>query len=292
MSPPEYKELMSIDHVTAGSLPAIRLRAGDGAEATITLFGAHVISWLPAGGKERLFCSTRSAMDGSKAIRGGVPIIFPQFSERGSGMRHGFARLSHWRFLRAGEEAGRSFAEFTLDDTDRTGAPWPYRFSLLFRVSVGHDVLDLSLRVKNTGEESFGFSAALHTYLGVADVSAARIDGLQDTVFHDHTVEPAPVHRQSEARLAIDGVLDRIYYGAPSGLHLHDQAASQHLELQQAGFTDTVIWNPGPMAGLSDLEPGDHQRFICIEPACIETIMLAGSAEWSGSQRVRAMEAR
>ena len=37
--------------------PALRLRAPDGAEATVLVHGAHVVSWVPAGGEEQLYLS-------------------------------------------------------------------------------------------------------------------------------------------------------------------------------------------------------------------------------------------
>jgi glucose-6-phosphate 1-epimerase len=291
---------MNLEHVTIGSLPAVRLRTADGAEATVTLYGAHLVSWIPAGGKERLFCSTRSAMDGSKAIRGGIPLIFPQFSERGSGMRHGFARLSHWRLARSGDDTESSFAEFELNDRDKLGAPWPHRFSLLFRVAITADFLDLTLQVRNTGKEAFFFSTALHTYLAASDVQFLRIEGLQQCSFQDQTVPGAASRPQAEAELAVDvgsaggagdsggGPLDRIYSGTPSTLVLRDPGAGQRIELHQRGFTDTVVWNPGPQAGLSDLAPEEYKRFVCIEPACIEQLTLQGGAEWTGFHRLLA----
>lgn len=296
---------MNIEHVTIGGLPAVRLRTADGAEATMTLYGAHVVSWIPAGGKERLFCSTRSAMDGSKAIRGGIPLIFPQFSERGSGMRHGFARLSHWRLARSGDDAGSSFAEFALNDSDALGAPWPHRFNLLFRIEIKARTLDLTLRVQNTGSEAFHFSAALHTYLAASDVQSLRIEGLQQCDFQDQTVPGSSIRPQAEAQLAVDvegtmnpkskeghagGPLDRIYFGTPSPLILRDPGARQCIELHQRGFSDTVVWNPGPQAGLSDLAPEEYKHFVCIEPACIEVQTLDAGAEWTGFHRILALD--
>ncbi|MFZ3287173.1 MAG: D-hexose-6-phosphate mutarotase, partial [Telluria sp.] len=93
-----------------GELPAVQLSAPDGAQATITLYGAHLVSWKSADGRERLFCSTGCALDGSGPIRGGVPVIFPQFAARGTGMRHGFARVSGWRLAASGAGDGETFA--------------------------------------------------------------------------------------------------------------------------------------------------------------------------------------
>ena len=51
------------------------LPAGDRVE--ILLYGATVISWKSANGKENLFLSDKAHLDGSKAVRGGIPVVFP-----------------------------------------------------------------------------------------------------------------------------------------------------------------------------------------------------------------------
>lgn len=48
-----------------------------GERVEILLYGATVISWKSASGKENLFLSSKSHLDGSKAVRGGVPLVFP-----------------------------------------------------------------------------------------------------------------------------------------------------------------------------------------------------------------------
>jgi D-hexose-6-phosphate mutarotase len=44
-------------------------------EATIHHHGATVISWK-VNGEEKLFLSKLAILDGSKAIRGGIPLVF------------------------------------------------------------------------------------------------------------------------------------------------------------------------------------------------------------------------
>jgi D-hexose-6-phosphate mutarotase len=71
-------------------------------------YGATVISWKSpdaAGGEplERLFVSSKAALDGSKPVRGGIPVVFPifgapalpQFSKL---KQHGYARCNTWSF--------------------------------------------------------------------------------------------------------------------------------------------------------------------------------------------------
>src|SRR3954463_8096737 len=77
--------------------PHVTLRADDGATAEIHHHGAHVTSWRPSpDGDERLYLSGASEYGDGKAIRGGIPIIFPQFATEGPLPRHGFARTTAW----------------------------------------------------------------------------------------------------------------------------------------------------------------------------------------------------
>src|SRR5580698_8910691 len=69
------------------------------AEAEIHEQGAHIAHWTPRGHKPVLFVSSKSLFAPGKAIRGGVPIIFPWFGPRSDGKpgpMHGFARTALW----------------------------------------------------------------------------------------------------------------------------------------------------------------------------------------------------
>jgi len=50
-----------------------------GASAEVYLWGATLTSYKPASGKENIFVSPGAKFDGVKAIRGGVPVVFPQW---------------------------------------------------------------------------------------------------------------------------------------------------------------------------------------------------------------------
>ena len=271
---------------TFGELPAVTIRAADGAQATVTLYGGHLVAWQTSDGQERLFCSRDSALDGSRAIRGGVPVIFPQFGARGTGMRHGFARVATWQLESTGVADGAAHAEFTLQHTDLPDAiatTWPWAFTLRLRVAVQGQSLELQLSVHNTGEQAFPFSAALHSYFAIDQLSEARIGGLQRVRYSDETPQDA---LQAEELLQFADKLDRIYYQLPGALTL--QYGSHTLRLEQQGFTDAVVWNPGAQdaAALPDLADDEYQRFICIEPALIQPDTLAAGAQWTGRQHL------
>lgn len=265
--------MTAIAMTTCGELPAVRISCAGGAEAIITLYGAHLVSWKSADGVQRLFCSARSSLDGKRAIRGGVPVIFPQFAERGSGMRHGFARVSNWRLADSGTHQGQGFAVFRLAPADLAPAvaqAWPHGFELQLRVAVQGQALSLALEVRNTGSDAFVFSSALHTYFSVDAIDAVAIGGVQDGL------------------LRIGAKIDQIYRGIKGAVTLSQPGGT--LTLTQAGFGDAVVWNPGAAdtAALADMEDHDYLRFVCIEPALIEPLTLAPGAAWRGEHQVMA----
>jgi glucose-6-phosphate 1-epimerase len=276
-----------------GKLPAVRLVAPGGAQAIVTLFGAHLVSWTTGDGNERLFCSKQSQRDGSAAIRGGVPVIFPQFGARGDGLRHGFARISHWRLEQSGQQGSACFAQFGLAPGDlpaQLASAWPFDFALHLRITLDADELEVSLSVHNTGTAPFPFSAALHTYYLVDGLDQVRLHGLQHVrhTDQDHTPQDA-LQKENLLRLNGDlnhGKLDRIYFQVPGPLTLSTDAST--LLLGQEGFTDVVVWNPGAAdaALLADLESDEYRRFICVEPALIEPDVLAAGAQWTGRQHI------
>jgi glucose-6-phosphate 1-epimerase len=274
-----------------GGLPKVTLTAPDGARAEIYPYGAHLTSWVPVGGVERLFVSRSSEFRLGEAIRGGVPVVFPQFSGRGPLPKHGFARTSTWRFLGAaqrlvGTEAGADggvSARFELGETAASHALWPHPFRALLEVGLGGQRLALRLQISNTGEAPFSFMAALHTYFRVNDIAAARVGGLAG---REYQVAGQPPAVQAGEWLAFDGEVDRVYPQAPTPLLLRSGLGT--LQIAAAGFPDVVTWNPGSQKGASlpDLEPAGYHRFVCVEAAAVTPIELEPGQEWEGSQTI------
>ena len=48
-----------------------------GESVEVLLYGATIISWKDPSGAEKLWVSEKAKLDGSKAVRGGVPVVFP-----------------------------------------------------------------------------------------------------------------------------------------------------------------------------------------------------------------------
>lgn len=270
-----------------GALPALSIAGRDGARAIVTLFGGQLVSWRAADGRERLFCGARATLDGGAAIRGGVPVIFPQFAARGAGARHGFARTSHWRLCGIGEDGVDHYAELSLTPAELPAAvalAWPHPFALRLRVTLRADGIDLALALDNPGPQALPFAAALHTYYLVDALERVALDGLQRVDFEGGA---AGEMAGGCAPLRIEGKLDRVYRGAPRQLTLN--TGLDALRLEQEGFTETVVWNPGARdaAALADLDRGEYRRFVCVEPARFDAAPLAAGAAWRGVQRIR-----
>ena len=277
-----------VEHIHFNGLPAVRLTAPDGAQATILLHGAQVVSWIPAGGVERLYLSDKSSFEIGTAVRGGIPVCFPQFAARGPLPKHGFARTSEWELVEA--RGGNDFATATLklDDDDITRQIWPHAFEAELTVLVAGKRLDVGFGVRNSGEETLRFTCALHTYLRMREVEEARLEGLRGLRYLDTT--KGLEHDETGTELVIEAETDRIYFNATRPLLLSEPHRS--LGISSEGLADVVVWNPWEQltAALPDMPANGFRHMLCVEAAAIGTpIELAAGAEWWGRQSLVAL---
>ncbi|MCZ4312871.1 D-hexose-6-phosphate mutarotase [Comamonadaceae bacterium G21597-S1] len=287
---------MALTELALHGTPALALQAADGARVLVTLHGGHVVSWTPAGvHDDQLYLSPRSGFGPGQAIRGGVPVVFPQFSDRGPLPRHGFVRNRAWQLLRCGDDAdGAATAVLGLVDDAATRAIWPHAFALELRLRLSGPQLDMTLHVTNTGSVPWQCAAALHTYLQVSDSARARIAGLAGRPYHDAVDGQARI--QHETLLHLPGEVDRVYAGVDGGIELSadGDAPACCLQVSHAGFADVVVWNPGPArcAALPDMPPDGYRHMVCIESARIaQPVVLAPGQSWSGTQQLRRLAA-
>lgn len=273
-------------------MDSVLLKTTDGASASITTHGAHLCSWIPAGGKEQLFLSKTSELREGVPIRGGVPVIFPQFSGLGCLPKHGFARTAIWRLVRSGQIAtGAAQAVFELQENIASLQLWPQVFKAELVVTIAGDTLQIDLAVVNNGDTAFSFTCALHTYCAVEQIADVQLHGLAGLRYRD-MVSNTNDNLESNDSLLICGEVDRIYADLPAPVELRQP--HQTTIISQTGFVDAVIWNPGAEKGatLADLEAGGYQRMVCVEAAAIlRPIQLAAGLSWSGSQTLRVLPA-
>jgi len=238
-------------------------------------YGGHILSWH-CQGRERLFLSQKAKFEAGTAIRGGIPIIFPQFSNRGPLPRHGFARTQYWQVL----QCEGAQAHLRLRDNAQTKKILPQAFVADLFIELKPSQLQLTLQITNSGDDVFDFTSALHSYLAVSDIATVQVSGLQTCSYEDAL--------SKKRRLADDDVLrferevDRIYQCNQTVLH----DGEQQLQLHGDGFDDSVIWNPhaATTATINDLGADEWRRFVCIEAANVMTkIVLPPGAQSSAS---------
>ena len=268
----------------AGDLPKLTLVAPDGARAEVYLYGAHVVSWVPAGGQERLFLSRASAFRTGAPIRGGVPVVFPQFGTLGPLPLHGLVRLMAWDCSVAEAVGEGAVAIFRVSDTAESRRQWDHAFLAELAVAIGGNKLSLTLAVTNTGTERFDFTAAFHPYLTVADITSTAVEGLAGLRYRDGAAGGVEAH-QDAPQVDFPGEVNRIYFDTPAEVRIVER--SRTTVVQMAGFADAVVWNPAAAkcAIMADLEPEDYRRFVCVEAAAVGTpIQLAPGDRWQGTQ--------
>lgn len=278
-----------IEHIEFHGVPALRLHGPRGAVAVISLLGAQVLSWQTPEGRERLYLSEKAVFDGSVAIRGGIPVCFPQFAALGDLPKHGFVRTRHWS--PASERCGDDYALVTLAITDdeATRALWPHAFRAELTLMIEADRIDLELCVVNTGSESLAFTGALHSYLRLVQVEDAALEGLYGYEYRDAAHGNA-ILRDSGTELVVDGPLDRVYHGVRRPQLL--KAGNHSLGIQAQGFPDVVVWNPWVegCAALADMPPEGWRQMLCVEAAVArEPVVLPAGEEWYGRQTLVAV---
>jgi glucose-6-phosphate 1-epimerase len=241
------------------------------AEAKLYLQGAHLSDWTPRGQRPILFLSSRSLYARSKAIRGGVPVIFPWFGARGdgkSGPAHGFARSMEWQLEETTlKNDGRVEITLVLRPNDITRSFGFDKFHLRFRVAIGSQ-LAMELETHNEANETLVYEEALHTYFAVSDVRQCRVSGLEGTTYIDKTDGFKQKNAGAEA-IQITKETDQVHLNTRTTCRLHDPIWNRQIVVEKNGSDSTVVWNPWveKTQGMSDMAPDDWKQMICIETA-------------------------
>jgi glucose-6-phosphate 1-epimerase len=278
----------SIEEIEFHGIAALRLNGPRGASAVVSKLGAQVLSWITPDGRERLFLSDKAVFDGSVAIRGGVPICWPQFAGLGDLPKHGFVRTRTWQVGAQRSGGDYALATLELEDDEATRALWPHAFRLELTVMLEADRLDLELSVTNTGGAEFAFTGALHTYLRVVQVEDVTLEGLYGHDYRDAAKGDAVI-RDTGTHIAVEDEMDRVYRRVKRPQLL--QAGNLSLAAQSQGFPDVVVWNPWveKCATMADMPADGWRHMLCVEAVAEQPVVVAAGDEWYGRQTLVAV---
>jgi glucose-6-phosphate 1-epimerase len=237
--------------------------------------------------------SSTAKFDNKSAIRGGIPIVFPNFGPWSLGPQHGFARISRWQVekLPTKDDSGNVIATFTLEDTEATRTMWNNNmFKLTYTVKLGDGQLETSLDVENRGVSDFDFTCLFHTYFQLPDITRSSVNNLEGHAYTDKVLGGA---RAIEDRylVTIDQTVDRVYENTPDE-HIISGVTGHHaIKIQKRNFPDTVVWNPWDKAlAMTDLG-SEYVNMLCVEAGHVSSrFQLMPGSKFRASQTLTVLD--
>ena len=200
----------------SSSLPSSSISLGRGGQPRVLVShaatNAHLEVYLHGGqitsyrfdDAELLYLSEAAIFDGKTAIRGGIPICFPQFGSQGPLPAHGFARTSLWSLISVSD----GFVELELRDSESTRTLWgPYTFSARLEIKFAGPTLNVTFSVRNLGERGGGGGGAESSSSIITTTGTAETAAVQSTSppFRVQALLHAYLNLGKEGAVTIDG---------------------------------------------------------------------------------------
>ena len=246
------------------------------AQARVAMHGGHVFEWRPGSAKDKanvLWTSPTAIYNGSKPIRGGVPICWPWFGAHPDkeGMpAHGVARNTPWRVTGTAR----------LDDAVSISMELPGGMEGVFAsvvIEMG-EALKVTLTTDNRSQGALVLSEAMHTYFTVGDVRHVQITGLEDCKYIDSIDKEAGLKTQ-QGEIRFTGETDRVYLDTEATCVIHDPDLGRQIHIAKTGSRSAVVWNPWveKTKGFADFPDQDWPTMVCVETAnaAINTLEVA-----------------
>ncbi|XP_053639288.1 uncharacterized protein [Cherax quadricarinatus] len=282
----------SVAEMAAPATSVVVLDRGNNTTCTVNLHGATVVSWR-VNNQEQLFVSKQAIFDGKRAIRGGIPIVFPQFGPWSTGPQHGFARICRWELKKPPERlpTGDVEAMFQLLDNEFTRSMWNYPFSLTYRLILREKELHFNISVYNPGAETHSFTLLLHTYFKVPDVRRCQITGMRGCTYIDKTREGA-LYQEHRDVVTINEWTDRIYQNTPLEHIITNVVSGRKMRMQKYNLVDTVVWNPWieKAKEIPDFGEEEFPNLVCVEAGHVSApVILPPGTVFEASQILQVM---
>lgn len=283
---------MSIcDSISVEESSGITFLQVDNAFATsrISLFGAHVLSFVPKSDNvDRLWLSPHAFLNGERPIRGGIPVCWPWFADdhgrdKGELPSHGFLRTQTWQ-IQSSEDTEEGTRIILTPNFSRAEG-FEYDCLVTYEILVGKQ-LSVTLRTENTGIVPFTFNAALHTYFSVANIGKTEITGIEGDYkdkLEDWAVKLTP------DPYVFSGETDRIHqFAAPDvTIKVEDTPRTR---VTSMGHDSIVVWNPWQgAASIADMDAFGYRHMLCVETSATNGITVEPEHAHSITQIISAL---
>ncbi|WP_394224322.1 D-hexose-6-phosphate mutarotase [Alteromonas gracilis] len=245
------------------------------ASARISLFGGHVLSYIPkSDDKERLWVSPHAYLNGERPIRGGIPVCWPWFSDdhgrdKGALPAHGFLRTQVWKLVHSKDTDKGTTIELSPSFTRAEGFENDCKVTM--QINVG-ETMEVSLITENSGVTSFDFNCALHSYFHVNHIQKTLLNGIEGDYKDklDHWALKATPNPYT-----ITGETDRIHL-APIKATEIEVDGDPFTEVLSEGNDSLVVWNPWQgAASISDMDAFGYKHMLCVETSLTQGKTLA-----------------
>ncbi|XP_071492786.1 uncharacterized protein [Diadema antillarum] len=258
------------------------------AAATVQLHGATVTS-LILNGAERLFVSEKAIFDNKKAIRGGIPVVFPHFGPWEDRPQHGFARTAAWELTDKQTDPKKEVTcTFTLEESPETRTLWNHKFKAKYSVILKKKDAVFDFSVTNQDLNPIEFTCLLHTYFQVDDVTKVTVSGLQGLEYVDK-VRGGGTFTEDRELVTVSEQVDRVYKNTPNVHEIGNTIDGATITLTKLNFPDTVVWNPwsDKAKQMSDFGDDEYTKMICVEAGHVSRpVVLQPGEAFSATQIV------
>lgn len=244
-----------ITRAEINGLPIINVESNK-CNASVSLYGAHLLSFKPAGHEETLYMSPTAIFANGKAIRGGVPVCWPWFGPI-STPQHGYARINFWKeaettVLENGDV--KLVLTLTLDQCGGMMGTMEFIFG---------ETMTQTLITTN-GAQQYQLTEALHSYWKVSDISQIYVEGLESAKFFEKSANAVP---HSENPLKIEGEVDRVYCPTAGVVSITDTGLGRKITIERSGSNSVIVWNIGAEGAkkMADMPDDGYKQYLCIE---------------------------
>jgi len=292
------KQALPLAPVSA-SENVVELRHASGGTCKVSIYAAHLLSWCPSPGKEQIFMAELAETGKvGVAMRGGVPICWPQFggfenAADSCKLKHGFVRTSSkWSVLRRCEDS----VSLVLKSDQETRTSWAKDFEFVYTVSLGSGYVRMEVEVRNDNDTPLEFTGCLHSYWRCDSSERCSVKGLQGckfdrgigSSFREDATESSPVVQFADSKET-----QLLFGGAGDAVTLLEDGKPR-LRLTKCNMPDWVLWNTGAEngSGIKDLKEGEYKKYVCIEPCfASRPVRVAPGSCWLASHEARVLSA-
>ena len=224
----------------------------------VTLYGAHILSYIPAGQEDLIMVSEKSLFEAPKGIRGGIPVCWPWFGSNPA-PSHGVARIQFWELKNAvSMPDGSDTLTFELTVRD------PHELTVTLEANFGA-ALTISVTTVNNGKTAYQLGEAIHTYFKVGEIAKTQIRGLGGAQCDNrlnNQLSTAPDVFGFEAET------DNVYHSEATVI-IEDPVLKRKIKVEKKNSRDTVVWNPwiDKSRRMTDFGDEEYHGMVCVEAA-------------------------